>query len=320
MEVRSLGTKTMREMKTIVQLSCALICSIFVMQGCSEKEVLPQTGTFEFKITATKDASSSFYNPYTKALERSDAENGETIKGTWKIGETISVYYFRTTSEINASDDKVPIKKVGTLTATGSGTTTTFVGTLTGTFYVGQNLMLAYKQGADEMVYDYTGQDGTLEKISDSYDYADSGLTIREIKDGTIIGEGSYFHPYQSIVKFVLKDSEGSPLKASSLTITDPDGNGVCMNKFEPMKARLDLPTGHNPYEDCVTVAPLVISPATPTDEIYAALVGHFFGPLMDADLKLEATVGSDKYVYVKENTRFLDGCNYVVTVNMTKE
>ena len=325
-------------MKKLV-LMAAAVCGICMINSCEQKETVSKTGTFTVSFEASMEGTTPFQNPYTKGLDVQTSEGEEKITGTWVAGETVLVMSTPSnpTSYAQAKPEDI-FKPVGVLTATKSGPVTTLTGQLTGTFKVGQEFALMYQHRPD-LVYDYTGQDGTIETIAGKYDYAESMFIISSISGSEIIGNyAPYFHGFQSIVKFVLKDETGSPLKASSLEITTVDCPAHFITKFEPLNVDSEKlieymssispstpPTMENPYYDCITTGAVVINPTAPTDVIYAALTGDMNGTgilvgVQDATIKLTATAGGETYTYQKENVTFMYENFYTVEVNMTKQ
>ena len=324
-------------------LMAAAVCGICMINSCSQKEtIFSQTGTFSVSFEASREGASSFVNPYTKGLDVQITDNGETITSSWVAGETVLVMSNPSTPAdyANAKPEDI-MKPVGVLTATTSGPVTTLVGQLSGTFYAGQSLFLTYQHRPD-LVYDYTGQDGTLETIARKYDYAESTYHIYGFNGSTISGTYQpYFHAYQAIVKFILKDESGNPLNASRLEISTVNSPGHFITLFEPLKVdgeklleyMSSIPTGpsafpapeDNPYLACLHTGAVVINPTAPTDVIYAALTGDMNGTgilagVQDATIKLTATAGGETYTYQKENVTFMYENFYTVEVNMTKQ
>lgn len=316
------------------------ICGACMINSCAQKEnAATKTGTFTVSFEATRGGTTEFVNPYTKGLDVQTSETGEKISGTWVAGETVLVM----TSPITPADYATAkpediMKQVGILTATTSGPVTTLTGQLTGTFRVGQNLALMYQHRPD-LVYDYTGQDGSIETIASKYDYAQSNYIISSINGSSIVGSyAPYFHGYQAIVKFILKDEAGDPIKASSLEISTTGGASHFVTKFEPLKvdaAKMieymqSVPSSphmpiDNPYLACQSTGAIVINPTAPSDVIYAALTGDVNGTgimfgVSNATVSLKATVGSDTYIYEKEAVSFNCDNFYIVEVNMKKQ
>lgn len=76
--------------------------------------------------------------------------------------------------------------------------------------------------------WDYTGQDGTLGTIQDSFDYATASITVRAVNtaDQTVTASGAIFRNQQSIYRFGFK-SGGSYLDPKGFTVTASGGKLV---------------------------------------------------------------------------------------------
>ena len=158
-------------MKKRMTLSGCLVLTAILIAGLSAcnkvdsiiDEPAPQTmdasKTYAMNVTACKGDDAS-----TRVLSL----DGKTLNATWAEGETVDVY--TVTSGANLEDPSV-YTKVGTLTATADGATTTLTGTVT--FSGKPRLELYYGSPS----WTYEGQKGTLDDISANYDYAMVALT-----------------------------------------------------------------------------------------------------------------------------------------------
>ena len=134
-------------------------------------------------------------------VTRALADAGSSLTATWTAGDEISVY----------SGDS----NVGTLTAASDGAATKFTGTITGDFNQNDELELRYLSGS------YTTQDGTLDGIASSCDYATATVTITAVSGSTLTISDANFESQQAITKFTLFQPDGTtPLKVKDIIIT----------------------------------------------------------------------------------------------------
>ena len=190
-----------------------------------------------------------------------------------------------------ATTDHVYVKK-GNTWCTGyiqpqyAGTSTTLSGTISGVeIAVKDQLLLQFPR----QTIDYTGQDGTLQTIAESYDYSSATATVTSVDGGQVSADAVTFSNQQAIVKFNLRTTSGTAIQASSLKI-----------------AAAGLKTSDG------ATGELTITPASPTAEIYAALSG-----ISNATITLTATVGSETYRYERAGVTFANGRYYPRTVKM---
>ena len=161
------------------------------------KPEAPKTYTMTVQATMGGDAAT------TRAL----GFDGTNLIATWTKDDVVKVYRVDGGSETNAP--------VGTLTAHGSGKTTTLTGTFTDyTPTVGNILRLKY------LTQIYSDQKGTLEYIAANCDYATADVTITDVTDGKVATTDASFKNQQAIVKFSLKKSDGTtPIAAKNFSV-----------------------------------------------------------------------------------------------------
>lgn len=186
-------------MKTNILLIAALLCAM-AWTGCRKIE---ETGGEKpaGAYTLIVDASKGFG---TKALDLDDSGATDVLNACWQQGEVVKVFLDGTC--------------IGTLTATpnaGDASKATLSGTLSGTEGVVKGAMLTLLFPRTE--WDYTGQDGTLETIASSYDYAKATVTIDDISGTTLTTTTTaVFENQQSIYRFGFGN-----LKIKQLTFFD---------------------------------------------------------------------------------------------------
>lgn len=262
---------------------------------------------YTLTVTATKGGDA------TRALGLSS--DGMTLNAWWKAGETVEVENF---GDFFTSD---PVKLGGKLTAQntgGVGDDVTLSGQLTGNIAVNDRLYLNYPQTD---IY-YTGQDGTLETISERYDYASAQVTVTAIDPQTgalTINDNNggdnvaTFKNQQSIVRFRLMKNDGTtPVAAKNLTISAKYGSNE------------RIITGTDAEGNYVTGPLAIIVPDDPDDpndgsasEIYAAIKTNVS---VATDISLTANDADSKaWTYSRSNVQFTEGQFYSITVKMSE-
>ena len=221
--------------------------------------------------------------PVTKALE---LKNGTFLNAYWAEGETVKVYKWGSENLL------------GTLSPTAFGSESA---KLEGTvdisgLAVGDYLELVYSGSGD---LSYAGQDGTLETISDKYDFAVTSVKVEKIEDSCATTTYADFDNIQAIIKFKLTDKDGAPVFAKSLTI-----NGNIVSGLECLGGSFNVESG-----------PLVIKNADAPDEYYVSLNPE---SNYSTTYYLCALGNNGKYYECrKENVNFEAGRYYEGTVKM---
>lgn len=159
------------------------------------------------------------------------AEKGVDTKALNLDGNTLTAYWTNT--------DKVKVYKSGTYlcdldVTPASGdkpTIATLTGTTTAQLSVNDDLVLMIPR----TTWDYTGQDGTISSISNSYAYATSTVTVKtkEGSDNTITTSGASFNNEQSIYRFqFLSDgSTGSPVNVKDFLLWSSDKKALVQKR-----------------------------------------------------------------------------------------
>jgi len=265
--------------KNVLILSALCLATLsLIFSGCKKENNDPQepaqVQTYKMSIQASKGTDSQANGP-----RRVLSLDGNTLNATWKAGEQVTVY-----NETQSAD------LTGHLEAQTSGANVQLEGTLTGTVDAGDKLTLKYLSA------NYTGQDGTLDYISENCDYAVAEDVEVEAVDGsTIYTTGTAdFVNQQAIVKFTLKDAADHTTLLSPTALIFNDGTA-------------DIAT--------LTTIPDATYTTNGAGVLYVAVPG-FSGK----DITLTATVGSDTYTFNKANTTLSNGQYYILTVEMTKQ
>ena len=290
-------------MKKILSRSGWLVVAAALTMGlsaCSGSEDIatgePANPTQPKVYTMTVQASKGD-NATTRALSYNDGT--KKLNATWATGEKVYVY----NNSKNATLD-------GSLEAKSGGATVTLEGNLTGTVVAGDMLTLGFP-GLNE---NYTGQDGTLEKIALKYDYALAWATVTKVTDGKITAEnyetgGSVqFENQQAIVRFTLVNkADNSSINATSLTIEAKDASSA-----DKLIQTLDFTSS----EPTPTYGPITIMPSA-TNVIYAALATAESNDSYDYTL---TATDQDGYtnIYTKSGVKFEYGKYYEITVKMS--
>ncbi|MBO4267824.1 MAG: hypothetical protein J5869_00465 [Bacteroidaceae bacterium] len=262
-----------------------------VITSCnnSEEEIVntdePAVMTYHMVVNAAKGRGT-----VTRALSGGE---GSALVAEWAVGEEVYVY----------NDTKAALLG-GCLKAKNAGASATLEGDLTGTIEIGDELVFMYPK----KVIDYTGQDGTLAKISSNYDYALTRAHVSSISGSDINLDAILtFDNMQAIVRFSLVDNAtGNPINATSLTIDATDGsNSQLLQAYT--------------YGDFASASfgPITITYSPGTNVFYTAL------SLFAVDSYkyiLTATNGTDTYTYEKDDITFEPGYYYEVTVKMKKK
>lgn len=249
----------------------------------------PSTTDTPKTYTMTVTASKSTDDATTRALSL----DGKTLNAIWDADEYVAIY---------AKDYMNNYQLAGTLSPATTGSATA---TLTGSVTLNgkPELTLVYvgdQTPTSSMVFSYMLQDGLLYSISRLFDYASATVAAEDYTiSGTKVSTVSAvnFVNEQAIVRFHLKRESGGDLNASSLTVN-------------PAASSFDA-SGQ-----------LGSVPGVLTINHYNGASGDYFTALRDVTnktLSLTATVGSDTYIYKRDNVTFVHGQYYEISVKMKK-
>ena len=258
-------------MKTANLLRAIAAVSLLTLFSCSKENGTdinpdqPGDKTYTLSISATKGEIN------TKTLTTDVVDGKTAILSTWSTGDAVFVYKGAT--------------RLGTLTAQGSGASTTLSGTIDNTVAVNDVLTLKFQGPA------YASQNGTLTGNSGSIDkvcdYSTATVTISGIEKNTVNLEESVaaFESQQAIVKFKLKKSD------------DPD-------------------TALDAVSNLVVNAgstKITIIPPRATNVFYVAIP-----PLEDGTLSLEASAGTGAmFSFTGTGFTFAKGSYYELDAEM---
>lgn len=155
----------MKTIKTSIQTLAALLVAAVATTACSssDDDAVPSGSPAGSNVyTLTVEATKGNDDATTRAL----ALNGSTLNATWTAGDKVEVWAW---DERNQTFTK----KYGTLTAQGSGISTTLTGTVENIpSLIGMDLRLRYLSN------DYSSQAGTLDYIASHCDYATADVKV----------------------------------------------------------------------------------------------------------------------------------------------
>ena len=270
--------KMMTNMKTLVAL---LMAGAAVTSCSSDNEMdslkAPAGKTYTMTVQATKGGDAM-----TRALEL--GAEGKTLTATWATTENVYV----------KKDDAWA---TGSLKPQTAGASTTLKGTLSGvTIEATNKITLQFPKSGD---ITYAGQKGTLADIAANFDYAIAkDITVVDVDDAGNIDTGENaieFDHQQAIVRFTLKNSDGTALPSNPTAFTMTDGTSTVELTNIPAETYTT-----NGGDGVLYVA-------------FPASNGS-------ADITLTATVGTDTYTCTASSKTFTVGNFYRVTAKMTKQ
>ena len=321
----------------------ALVLTLIIgLSACSSSEdAIEQTApgspatakTYTLTVTATKSPEDNALaraiaeasgDGATRALSLITEGNTKTLSATWDADEKIRVLKRKQQSSITV------FSEIGTLAATtvsDDGLTATFTGTLSpskissaGGLEAGDKLLLGFpgenlgSNNSSSFVFNYNGQDGSLEKIASDYDFCmtktseSKMVTVASADAATGIvttTADAEFQNQQAIVRFTLYESDGTTaVLPKSLDITAIG-----------LEQAVSLPeSGEGIAIATPTEQTLTLKPDGSTNVIYAALRG-----ISGQTVKLTATDANGyKYTYTTKNpVSFRNGQFYDIKVKM---
>lgn len=309
----------MKKFMKSIQMMAALLLAVAATTACSNDdnaidETTPATTgapkTYTLTVTASKGGEAT-----TRALS---IDGTGALNATWTAGDAIRVMKRR---EMLGNVD---FALLGTLTATtvsADGLTATFTGSLdedkvttAGGLAAGDKLLLGYPgtnlgSSTSALVFNYNGQDGTLQTLASNYDYCmtttskSKMVTVASVDGGVVTTKGTAsFTNQQAIVRFNLYESDGeTPFCPSSLDIT---AIGLVPSIALPESGDI----ASVPSEQTLT-----LTPDGSTNVIYAALRG-----ISGQNVKLRAKNGDKVYTYTTKTTvTFSNGQYYDINVKM---
>ena len=222
----------------------------------------------------------------TRAVELVTDGSNDVLNGYWKVNEQIGVYlkgvklgFFKITEV--TSEDKKSAKFYGT-------------GLSDEGMVDGENeLTLIYPDNNN--VWDYTGQNGTIDAISSTYDYMLAKLKVNKSGDEVTVTDASTsFTSQQSVYRFGFKDGENNAISVKQLTVNSKENKIV---------KQLTLGTDDTWTR---TYGSLTITPENPTTELlYVAILNEQAETGGQEDTYELSAIGSDNALYMgTKNTK----------------
>ncbi|MBQ6750111.1 MAG: hypothetical protein IJR02_06410 [Bacteroidaceae bacterium] len=269
--------------KSFLYAFCVLLSSGAMWSSCSSDDS-------ESEQTTTKMEAGKTYHMTVNATKEGDTRalslspSGSNIVATWSTTENIDVQYNGSslgTLHPHPNDDASKAYLSGTVTPKVD----------IDALPVEMTLQFPRKD------MNYTGQDGTLEKISTHYDYATATANFNLV-DGILTPPETTpvtFKSQQAIVKFILKDA----------SLQDESINALDVSELRVSATNLKTSGS--------TTGDITITPSSPTSELYAAL-----RDIDGTEVTLTARVNNTYYVYRKDNVTFANGTYRPITVKMS--
>ena len=197
----------MKKILFSISAVAAVIAMTATFSACSSDDEQSSTATL------TVNASRGNYGDGTRAVSI-DSQTGGPVTN-WKKSDKVVVYKAGWTEQIGnlspMADSNNNITKLdGSIKSTGLN--------------VGDRMEFVMPRAT----WDYTGQDGTIETISSTYDYGIANVQITFFDaSNKVYGSDAKFETQQAIIKYTLVDASNNPIKATSLTIVSEGGKIV---------------------------------------------------------------------------------------------
>lgn len=277
-------------MKKII-LNVCFLCSLMLTGVCfmscskdtelenSNQEPVGVEKTYTLTVNASKNMGA-----LTRALELT----GSTLNAYWADGEEINVLNAEGTS-------------IGTLTPQSTGSaSTTLKGSITTTgLSAGNHLTLAFPR----ITWNYSGQNGELSKIANTYDYAQADVTISSINGDNITTSDATFINQQAIVKFTLMDKvKRTAITSEYLNISDSENHLV-----------FSVNNGNVSYGSCA-----IYKPSGKNDNVYYVALRGVSNSNLTFTSAMMNSESYTHYTYSKDNITFVAGKYYEVTMYMS--
>ena len=245
--------------RVIFYTAAALMMAGSVLTGCSGADemadVQPETQkTFRLSVNASKGAA-------TRTL----TDDGTSLSAAWNSTDVVAVYKGET--------------KVGELTPEAAAATSKLTGEVTGV-EVNDNLVLKFG-----VADNYAVQDGTLDGIDATCNYAEAEVTVTEIAGDAVTTTDAAFENQQSIFKFSISDYQGDPLSVDNLVIS------------------------------IAGVTAVTVTPSEAKSELYAALPAVAEA----SDFQFDATSGTDNYSFAKKDATVTAGKFFTSSLKMQR-
>ena len=206
-------------------LMASMLAAAAMFTGCSEVDEFftPDTSkTYEASVEASLESVQGIESNEqlsTRAMFIG-GNDGNRFANVWDEGDKVLVYQGTTKVGTWSLDDDNNKQYQGTKDAYLSGT-------LTGTFAVGDQVTLYVTKDDNCVLRDYTGQDGTIGKLSRNYTYRNRTVSITDITGTKIQLDKANMYHSQAYNRYFLTDQEGNRLHIQQLIVSATGDNGI---------------------------------------------------------------------------------------------
>lgn len=310
-----------------------MAAAVFTACSSDDAATAPKTTPEETPKTCILTVEATKKNDLTRALSiTSQSGQPDVLNARWAANEKVAVLKWfghkweliaKLTPE-NISADGLSCNLTGEVSTTtttnndnpSTSTTndnpsTTNDNPSTAIVGAGDKLRLVYPY-QDDTGYriDYTNQDGTIQKVSSSYDYCSTpgvlkdAVTVTEIRDNILHTTPATFTNHQAIVCFHLTDKNGNKVSTTDLTISVKDNSGSeCMQLQQTLTGEAaSAPVG----------SAMTVTRSASSAPYYVALPGF-----SDKTINLIATLSGTTYFYEKSGVTFTNGKFYDIEVRI---
>ena len=273
-----------KDMKGKEKIGIWMICLIWVLAaGCSHSEddaVVPINKDVKTRLLTFTQVE----NRGSRAVLNEDDENG--LKALWNSGDQLGCCNLSTLEDDIFASGRI---STGTLTTKDDGATTSI---FQGEMNCNQDHQLAviypfsdfgFEKVSGEYFAKYTitlsGQDGTLEKLANSYHYMYGVATVNSVTSSMAEASGE-MKSLLAVCKFSFKDGEGNPISVKKLEISSHNDGSWSNSQTYPQRATVKFyddgaysfdPDASNDQAEAVD--PLIIELKTAADAVYVALL-----------------------------------------------
>ena len=210
-------------------LLASLLAIAVMFTGCSQDDETIGTNplqTYKGEVNASLEdvlGDSGIEGPGTRAMFIG-GNSGNRFANVWDAGDKILVYkdgvkVSPTAWQLDDDENNPNNVYQGTKEAY-------FSGELEGSFAVGDQVQLYVTQGTD-LARSYTGQDGTIGKLSKDYSFRNATVSVSKITGTTIkLSRAAMWHS-QAYLRFFLKDENNQRLHLQKLVISSTGDNKI---------------------------------------------------------------------------------------------
>ena len=209
-----------------IYLLASLLAIAAIFTGCSQDDEIISTNpsmTYKGEVNASLEDVLGDSNNETLGTRAMfiGGNNGNRFANVWDAGDKILVYKdgVKVSTTPWSLDDEANAAYQGTKEAY-------FSGELEGSFAVGDQVQLYVTQGED-LARSYTGQDGTIGKLSKDYSFRNATVSVSKITGTTLkMSRAAMWHS-QAYLRFYLKDENNQRLHLQKLVISSTGDNKI---------------------------------------------------------------------------------------------